>query len=100
MNSLVCDSSRSARAPERWHIVRAAIRDGERVGTRYASEGAPRSITMGRTRMEDMEKSSSKAFEPRRNVLLVKMTLVCGRADLEDGAEGLCEEGADTLEAG
>ena len=55
---------------------------------------------MGRTRMEDMEKSSSKAFEPRRNVLLVKMTLVCGRADLEDGAEGLCEEGADTLEAG
>ena len=54
MNSLVCDSSRSARAPERWHIVRAAIRDGERVGTRYASEGAPRSITMGRTRKEDI----------------------------------------------
>ena len=33
-------------------------------------------------------------------MLLDKMTVVCGRADLEDGSEGLCEEGADALEAG
>ena len=33
-------------------------------------------------------------------LLLEKMNLVCGRADLEDGLEGLREEGADALEAG
>ena len=32
--------------------------------------------------------------------LLVKTNLVCGKADLEDGVEGLREEGADALEAG
>ena len=32
--------------------------------------------------------------------LLEETSLVCGRADLEDGLEGLCEEGADALEVG
>ena len=32
--------------------------------------------------------------------LLEEMSLVCGRADLEDGLEGLRVEGADALEAG
>ena len=34
------------------------------------------------------------------DILLDKMTVVCERADLEDGPEGLYEEGADALEAG
>ena len=34
------------------------------------------------------------------NLLLVKTNLVCGKADLEDGVEGLREEGADAIEAG
>ena len=33
-------------------------------------------------------------------LLLEEMSLVCGRADLEDGLEGLRVEGADALEAG
>ena len=33
-------------------------------------------------------------------MLLEETSLVCGRADLEDGLEGLCEEGADALEVG
>ena len=33
-------------------------------------------------------------------ILLEEMSLVCGRADLEDGLEGLRVEGADALEAG
>jgi hypothetical protein len=39
-------------------------------------------------------------MKPSVNKLLEKMNLVCGRADLEDGLEGLREEGADALEAG
>ena len=34
------------------------------------------------------------------NLLLEKMNLSRGRADLEDGLEGLREDGADALEAG
>ena len=36
----------------------------------------------------------------RNKLLLEEMSLVCGRADLEDGLEGLRVEGADALEAG
>ena len=40
------------------------------------------------------------AFPPKSPRLLDKTNLVCGKADLEDGVEGLREEGADALEAG
>ena len=48
------------------------------------------------------QSSYKYALPPRINpaILLEEKNLVCGRADLEDGLEGLREEGADALEAG
>ena len=48
------------------------------------------------------EKAERKAGAGKHGMgrLLEETSLVCGRADLEDGLEGLCEEGADALEVG